>query len=192
MKKMALILHVVWSSTTSKMATSSLRRDFSISLHLQEKASPGDIFNMLETYVKPEEVECLQHLTESKWCVTVKNSFCRRTLMSSTLTIKNNPVAAGYPDGSATFVNVFNAPHELADAAVITKLSQFGRGAWLPPWTLALEEWGGERYKTLADGPHICDPLVRKNWIFPIIRPVRGADQDLPQMWGVRPPSRSM
>ena len=110
-----------------KMTSPGLRRVNSLALHLPEKTAPGELFHIIKTVMNDDDVKCVQHLSDAKWIVTCASTLARDKLYGATLKINEKQITATAADGSTAFVNVFFAPQELSDPAIITKLSQYGR-----------------------------------------------------------------
>ena len=109
------------------MTSPGLRRVNSLALHLPEKTAPGELFHIINTVMNDDDVKCVQHLSDAKWIVTCASTLARDKLYGATLKINEKHITATAADGSTAFVNVFFAPQELSDPAIITKLSQYRR-----------------------------------------------------------------
>ena len=135
----------------------SLSRDYSVNVVLAEKSNPDGVFKTLDELYKRKEVQCVQCVNETTWCVTLTSAEAANRLTTTGMVI-NQKTATVTPAGrKVTFVNIFNAPHEMDDTAVSSKLSYFGtilsnrRGHWQshPEWENGVRHYRMELCHTI-------------------------------------------
>ena len=72
-------------------------------------------------------VRCLQRVPNNGIVVTFSSEEYRnRFLRRSVFVVRRKPVMVHHPSRRVTFVNVYDAPHELPDSAIETRLAKFG------------------------------------------------------------------
>ena len=102
-------------------------RPLSVSFQPRYFLLPSDVFEALSNAdLNSSDVSCVQRLSSGTIILTFrrpeqKDLFLRRNFIS----IHEQPLALQDVDRPLTFVQVFDAPHELPDTALISRLSKF-------------------------------------------------------------------
>ena len=89
------------------------------------RLAEGDVIQVLTHKVKVENIKAIQ-ITEDECRVTVTDVTTRQTLIVSHVTIKDNEIVMSDVSRSSTKVTIKDAPYEMDDADVISKLRNFG------------------------------------------------------------------
>ena len=72
-------------------------------------------------------VRCLQHVPNNGIVVTFSSEEYRNKFFSrSVFIVRRKPLMVRHPSRRVTFVNVYDAPHELPDSAIEVRLAKFG------------------------------------------------------------------
>ena len=88
------------------------------------RLAEGDVIQVLAHKVKVENIKAIQ-ITEDECRVTVTDVTTKQTLIVSHVTIKDNEIVMSDVSRSSTKVTIKDAPHEMDDADVISKLRNF-------------------------------------------------------------------
>lgn len=93
----------------------------------QVRLPASDVFTALrEANVASSDVSCLQRTSNGQVVLTFRRAECKEQfLRKSVLKVGNTPYALQDVDRPLTYLQVYDAPHELPDPAIIQRLSQF-------------------------------------------------------------------
>jgi len=93
----------------------------------QVRLPASDVFTALrEANVDSSDVSCLQRTSNGQVVLTFRRAECKEQfLRKSVLKVGNTPYALQDVDRPLTYLQVYDAPHELPDPAIIQRLSQF-------------------------------------------------------------------
>ena len=86
-----------------------------------------ELVNALDRcHISKEQVRCLQRLSAGKICVTFCNPEVRNNFVkNSVFEVRGRPVAIQDVDHPLTFLRIHEAPHELPNAAIVHRLTEF-------------------------------------------------------------------
>ena len=93
----------------------------------QVRLPATDVFTALrEANVESSDVSCLQRTSNGQVVLTFRRAECKELfLRKSVLKVGNTPYALQDVDRPLTYLQVYDAPHELPDLAIIQRLSQY-------------------------------------------------------------------
>ena len=93
----------------------------------QVRLPATDVFTALrEANVDSSDVSCLQRTSNGQVVLTFRRAECKEQfLRKSVLKVGNTPYALQDVDRPLTYLQVYDAPHELPDLAIIQRLSQY-------------------------------------------------------------------
>ena len=88
---------------------------------------PSDVFTALkDTGIDPNSLGCLQRKSSGEIILTFRNTYQKAIFLTKcALTINQQPVAIQDVDHPLTFLNIYDAPRELPDTAIIERLSPY-------------------------------------------------------------------
>ena len=88
---------------------------------------PSDVFAALkDTGIDPNALGCLQRKSSGEIILTFRNTYQKAIFLTKcSLTISQQAVAIQDVDHPLTFLNIYDAPHELPDTAIIERLSPY-------------------------------------------------------------------
>ena len=88
---------------------------------------PSNVFTALkDTGIEPNSLGCLQRKSSGEIILTFPNTYQKAIFLTKcAITINQQPVAIQDVDHPLTFLNIYDAPHELPDTAIIERLSPY-------------------------------------------------------------------
>lgn len=93
----------------------------------QVRLPAADVFRAFrESNVNSSDVSCLQRTSNGQVVVTFRRAECKEHfLRKSVLNVSGTPYALQDVDRPLTYLQIFDAPHELPDPAIIQRLSRY-------------------------------------------------------------------
>ena len=93
----------------------------------QVRLPASDVFRAFrESNVNSSDVSCLQRTSNGQVVVTFRRAECKELfLRKSVLNVAGQPCALQDVDRPLTYLQIFDAPHELPDPAIIQRLSRY-------------------------------------------------------------------
>ena len=93
----------------------------------RSRCLPSDVFAALkDTRIDPNSLGCLQRKSSGEIILTFRNTYQKAIFLTKcAITINDQAVAIQDVDHPLTFLNIYDAPHELPDSAIIERLSPY-------------------------------------------------------------------
>ena len=93
----------------------------------QVRLPAADVFRAFrESNVNSSDVSCLQRTSNGQVVITFRRAECKEQfLRRSVLNVSGTPYALQDVDRPLTYLQIFDAPHELPDPAIIQRLSRY-------------------------------------------------------------------
>lgn len=92
----------------------------------QVRLPAADVFRAFrESNVNSSDVSCLQRTSNGQVVITFRRAECKEQFLRSVLNVSGTPYALQDVDRPLTYLQIFDAPHELPDPAIVQRLSRY-------------------------------------------------------------------